>query len=106
MPRTIKRALTTALFAITVVSASATGAWAATTVNVGGGTWTYGPNHASVISHYHHPSKCHTATVRRLDSYGNVISGNSASAHPGAWASASMRNSISNVEHAYWNDAC
>ncbi|MBX3098325.1 MAG: lactococcin 972 family bacteriocin [Salinibacterium sp.] len=72
----------------------------ATTVNVGGGLWSYGTTIDTVYSNYHHGSLYHSATACHS---GWVDRCHQASASAGAWANASNAKSPWGGNTAYWN---
>lgn len=72
-----------------------------TTVNVGGGTWTYGTsmgfNGNTVYSNYYHPTLYHSSTA--------IIGSqdNTSYADAGQWSYASANGSLFATGYAYWN---
>ena len=71
----------------------------ATTIQVGGGLWSYGTTTDSVYSNYHHGAVYHSATACNSAATDKC---HQAAAAPGAWANASnVRTIWGNT--AYWN---
>jgi lactococcin 972 family bacteriocin len=94
----VRRGVKAALAAGVIVAAAATPALA-TTVSVGGGTWSYDTGANSVWSNYKHPSVNHSSSV-----FGNYWS-YSACTSPGAWSLASAQ-SDGNIAEAYYDKGC
>ncbi|MBU1587763.1 MAG: lactococcin 972 family bacteriocin [Actinobacteria bacterium] len=75
------------------------GVAAATTVQVGGGLWSYGTTTDVVYSNYHHGGAYHSATACNQAAFDKC---HQSAAAPGAWANASnVRTLWGNT--AYWN---
>ena len=90
----VKVAVATAAIAM----AAATPALAS--VDVGGGTWSYGTGCCSVWSNYKHPSANHSSSVH--GAYWSY----SACTSPGSWSLASAETTGSGGNTAYWDKGC
>lgn len=69
------------------------------TVNVAGGTWSYGTNSRVVYSNFYHPSRYHGSSVR---TYKGLITIRSPKTAAGKWSYAQVRRSPSTNEAFYW----
>lgn len=98
MKKTMKRAAIATLVAAGIAGGAA-GVASAATVNIGGGTWTYGVG-ANVYSNYYHGSVCHGSSVqgRYYASSGNT--------RAGVWARASAPSRPNVADQAYWRNSC
>lgn len=72
----------------------------ATTVPVGGGTWSYGVGSGEVWSDYLHPNVCHGSTA--VGQY-SVRSPNTS---PGQWSHASAPLRSNGGNQSYWRTTC
>ncbi|MFC4507416.1 MULTISPECIES: lactococcin 972 family bacteriocin [Streptomyces] len=91
-----KRIVKAALAGAAIAMAAASPALA-TTVDVGGGTWSYGTGANSVWSNYKHPSVNHSSSVR--GAYWSY----SGCTKPGVW---SLASADEGYNEAYWDKGC
>ncbi|MFC4507415.1 MULTISPECIES: lactococcin 972 family bacteriocin [Streptomyces] len=85
-------------FAAVALAAAAASPALATTVSVGGGTWSYDTGASTAWSNYKHPSVNHSSSV-----HGTYWS-YSGCTKPGVWALASTEDS--GTSSAYWDKGC